>query len=153
MKILQKDNISIDEMLELTKETLRTLDTAGYRATLETLIKHKNATDSFAGETTLQTRNPASKEIQEKISPQDVSLYTQLLQGVVLAKNIDKRDLLGLLNVPEISNDNKAFALINTLNMIEAFGAKYGVPLIRWKIYIAKVNKNGTFSYNEMSWG
>jgi hypothetical protein len=153
MKILQKDNVSIDEMLELTKETLRTLDSAGQRAILKHMIEHPNEVASFTGETTYQNRNPASKEVQEKILPKDVALYKQLLQVVVLAKNIDKRELLELLNVSEVSEDNRAFALIRTLNMIEAFGTKYGVPLIRWKIYVAKINKNGTFSYKEMSWG
>jgi hypothetical protein len=153
VKILRKDNVSIDEMIELTKDTLRTLDAEGYRATLKTLAKYKNVTDSFAGETILQTRNPESKEVKDKLPLEDLALYKQLLPAIIFTKKIDKRELLELLNVPEIPKDNRAFALIRALNGIEAFGAKYGIPLIRWKIYVAKFNTNGTFSYNEMSWG
>jgi len=153
MKILQKDNMSIDEMLELTKDTLRTLDSASQGAILKHMTEHTNEVDSFTGETICQNRNPESKEVQEKLSLKDLDFYKKLLQIIVLLKNVNKREVLELLNVSETSSDNKAFTLIRTLNEIEKMGTKYGISLVHWKIYMAKINKDGTFSYNEMSWG
>jgi hypothetical protein len=72
MKILQKDNVSIDEMQGLTKETLRTLNNAGQRAILKHMTEHPNEVASFTGETTCQNSNPESKEIKEKLTVQDL---------------------------------------------------------------------------------
>jgi len=152
VKILQKDNVSIDEILELTKETLRTLSSGQQKAVLKTLAKYKNVTDSFAGETILQTRNPESKEVKEKLPQKELDFY-KILERMVITRNVDKRDVLKLLNMSETTSDNLAFTLLRALNEIERTGIKYGIPLIRWKIYVAKFNTNGTFSYNEMSWG
>jgi hypothetical protein len=153
MKILTKNSVSTDELLELTKDTFRTLDNNGQKAVLQSIIEHTNIVDSFAGETICQTRNPESKEVQEKLPLKDLAFYKKLLQITELTKNINKRELLELLNVSETSSDNMAFTLIRALNEIERIGIKYGISLIRWKIYIVKMNKNGTFSYDEMSWG
>jgi len=153
METLQRDNVSIDEILELTKETLRTLNSAQQKAVLETLIQHADITNSLAGETILQTRNPESKEVKENLPQTELNFYKKLLEIIVVTKNVDKRQVLELLNVPETSSDNMAFTLFRATNEIERMGIKYDISLIRWKIYVAKPNTNGTFSYNEMSWG
>ena len=87
------------------------------------------------------------------MSANNLVFYKNLLQIVVLTKNINKREILELLNVSEVDSNNKALTLIRALNEIERMGIKHDVALIHWKIYLAKVNNNGTFSYNEMSWG
>lgn len=153
MKTLQKNNVPIDEILELTKETLRTVSSGQQKVVIKTLTEHADVTDSFAGETILQTRNSESKEVKEKLPQKELDFYKKLLQIIVITKNVNKREVLELLNMSETSSDNLAFRLLGTLNEIERMGIKYDIPLIRWKIYVAKINKNGTFSYNEMSWG
>jgi len=111
METLQRDNVSIDEILELTKETLRTLNSAQQKAVLETLIQHADITNSLAGETILQTRNPESKEVKENLPQTELNFYKKLLEIIVVTKNVDKRQVLELLNVPETSSDNMAFTV------------------------------------------